>query len=201
MKRALFDWAQFSMGFKASTYMRKGTGMVKMTMGQWCHRWCVDNFKDFKDDKQEPQRAWCAHLETLPEKMIMPGKKEIWTKDKDYIDSGNAREQFEELKYGHKNIKNPSAGQLSEILQGFGKDHQEMNSQHYGRFLGIEDDVMKQVSANPFAVASQTAEEGEEEKLTEIRVLAEKEARKGVRRGWHSHHHGPPGQRACGQRT
>ena len=178
VKRAPFDWAGFSMGFKAKSYMRRGTGMVKMSMGQWCHRWCVDNFKDFKDDKLEAQRAWFAHLETLPEKMISANKKEICTKDKDYIDAGNAREQFEQLEYGHKNIKNPSAGQLSEILQGFGKDHQETNSQNYCRFLGIEDDVMGLVSANPFAAPSLTAEENEEEKLTEIRLQAEHQKKK-----------------------
>ena len=124
--------------------------------------------KDPKTDRYEAQQAWFAHLETLPLKAVFGGKQAIWAVKEEYIDAGNSREQ-EELAYGHKNIKNPSPGQLSEILGGFGKDHQERNSANYGKLLGIEDDVMGMLQSNPFAVPSQTQEEAEAEQLEEIK--------------------------------
>ena len=169
VKRAPFDWAGFRMGFTARSYTNNGSRIIKMSMGQWCQSWCVDNFKDLKTDKYEAQQARFAHLETVPLKAVFPDKQAIWAVKEEYIDAGNSREQFEELAYGHKNIKNPSAGQLSEIIGGFGKDHQERNSANYGKLLGIEDDVMGMLQSNPFAVPSQTQEEAEAEQLEEIK--------------------------------
>ena len=115
----------------------------------------------------------------MPPEAVFLDKQAIGAESEQYIDAGNSREQLEELAYGHKSIKNPSAGQLQEILGVFGKYHQKMNSTNYGKLLGIEDDVMSMVPANPYVVPRKTAEEAEAEKLEEIKKAAEELEKKG----------------------
>ena len=177
-KRPPFDWAGFAMALKNRSCMDRGSKTVRITMGQWCYTWTIDNFKNWESDKMEAKTAWFAYLETLPAGRICPGKLEIWDKAEDFIVSGNTKEQEETLNYGHKNVKNPSADWFRNQLNQFGKDHQEKNMDHYGKSLGMNEDMLELFASNPMAASSMSKEDEEQDKLAEIAEATEAESKK-----------------------
>ena len=91
--RGAFAWGQLKIRMEAKSSVRKGREIGKITKGEWCHKWCIKNFKSFERDKAEAVTAWYAHLDSLPTSAVSTDKETIWDIEKDYVVQENEKSQ------------------------------------------------------------------------------------------------------------
>ena len=177
-QRPPFDWAGFRMSVDSVSKQSTGRKMTLVTKGQCCKRWAIDNFFDFLKKRLRCEQASLEHLDRVDPKLVMPRKTRVWSVPEEFLVQENSKVQEEVLNHGHKQIKNPSAQTLNRILQGFGKDHQKMDSMaNYGKHLNMNqaqlDALGQGLFPEPSATGGQKKEweqdEAEQEKLKQER--------------------------------
>jgi hypothetical protein len=146
--REPFDWLQYSQRITMVTEARCGGRHLWMTVFYFAehqriwHGW----------DKEKSVQKFKELLDELPVGQVNSSKDQILYKDFNYIDLSNSRQQAEDLRYGHKQVRNPGPGDFQKPMSFMGKDHKEFShDQTWCRPMGLGEGAMSGVGSGAFS--------------------------------------------------